>query len=187
MTALDIGVIIITVLFLVRGVWIGFVRQIAFVLALTTGYIAAGAYYDHFSGYLSKWVHNPELRFVITYTLLFLATYVIIMLLGAGLKKVMQVSFLGWFDRLMGGIFGLAKAVFISTLAYMALAGILSTANPIIQKSFSAKYLTRSALFVTSFIKDKDLQKSLIPKSPAISSFLANPVPTLKKLGGQAK
>jgi membrane protein required for colicin V production len=187
MTALDIGVIVITVLFLVRGIWIGFVRQIAFVLALSMGYLAAGANYNLFSKHIIKWISDPQLRFVITYTVLFLATYVIIMLLGAGLKKVMQVTFLGWFDRLMGGVFGLAKAAFISTLGFMALAGIFSSTNPIIQKSFSTKYLMHSAQFVTSFIKDKDLQHALLPKSPAISSFLTDPIPALKKLGGQTK
>ncbi len=187
MTALDIGVIITIVLFLVRGIWIGFVRQIAFVLALSMGYLAAGANYDLFSKHLTKWISDPQLRFVITYLVLFLATYVIIMLLGAGLKKVMQVTFLGWFDRFMGAVFGLAKAVFLSTLAFMALAGIFSNSNPIIQKSFSTKYLTKSAQFITSFIKDKDLQHALLPHSPAISSFLANPIPALKKLGGNTK
>ncbi|NOX25520.1 MAG: CvpA family protein [Deltaproteobacteria bacterium] len=187
MTALDIGVIVITVFFLVRGIWIGFVRQIAFVLALSMGYLAAGANYSLFSRYIVKWVSDPQLRFVITYMILFLATYVIIMLLGAGLKKVMQVTFLGWFDRLMGGVFGLAKAAFIATLGFMALAGVFSNSNPIIQKSFSSKYLTQSAKFVTSFIKDKNLQQSLLPHQPAISAFLANPVPALKKLGGKTK
>jgi len=187
MTALDIGVIVITVLFLVRGIWIGFVRQIAFVLALSMGYLAAGANYNLFSKYIVKWVSDPQLRFVITYTVLFLATYVIIMLLGAGLKKVMQVTFLGWFDRFVGGVFGLGKAAFISTLVFMALAGIFSNSNPIIQRSFSTKYLMQGARFVTSFIKDKDLQHALLPKSPAISSFLANPIPALKKLGGKTK
>lgn len=187
MTVLDIGVIIITIAFLVRGAWIGFVRQLAFLLALVTGYLAAGKYYPFFSQYTSAWLKDPQLRFVITYTLLFLVTYVLIILLGLGLKKVMQVTFLGWFDRTMGTLFGLAKAVFLSTLIFMGLAGIFSTTNPIIHKSLCSPYLMVCSRYLTSFIQDKELKQQLVPKKPAITSFFSNPIPVLKTLGGDSK
>ncbi|MDP2104695.1 MAG: CvpA family protein, partial [Desulfobulbaceae bacterium] len=153
MTALDIGVIAVSVLFLVRGVWIGFVRQIAFLLALFLGYVAAGTYYPSLSQHLSQ-VGNPQLRFVITYALLFFGTYVLIMVLGVGLKKVMHITFLGWFDRSMGAVFGLGKAIFISTMVFMALTGIFSSNSVFIQKAFFSQYLTVSAKWMTSIIRD---------------------------------
>lgn len=182
MTALDIGVIVVTVFFLTRGIWIGFIRQIAFLLALFLGYAAAGTYYPTLSQHLEK-IDNPQLRFVVTYALLFFTTYVMIMLLGLGLKKVMQITFLGWFDRLMGGVFGLVKAVFIATLVFMALTGIFSTNSVYIEKAFCTKYLLISSQWLTSIIHDKDLQAELLPKKPAISNFLSNPVPALQSLG----
>lgn len=186
MTALDIGVIVVTAFFLVRGVWIGFVRQIAFLLALFLGYVAAGTYYPTWSQHLTQ-IGNPQLRFVVTYGLLFFTTYVLIMLFGLGLKKVMQISFLGWFDRLMGGVFGLGKAVFIATLVFMALTGIFSSGSAFIEKAFFSKYLMISSKCVASIIKDKDLQAELLPKKPAISDFLSAPVPALQALGGEAR
>jgi membrane protein required for colicin V production len=182
MTALDIGVIVVAVFFLARGLWIGFVRQLAFLLALFLGYVAAGTYYPTLSQHLSR-ITNPQLRFVVTYGLLFFATYVLIMVLGLGLKKVMQVTFLGWFDRLMGGGFGLVKAAFIATLAFMALTGIFSNSSVFVEKAFFAKYLMISSQWVASVIKDKDLQAEFLPKKPAISDFLKDPVPALKTLG----
>ena len=186
-TILDIGVIIITILFLVRGVWVGFVRQLAFFLALILGYLAAGKYYPSFSQYTSTWLKDPQLRFVVTYTVLFLCTYVGIILFGLVLKKVMQVTFLGWFDRTLGALFGLAKAAFLLTLIFMGLAGVFSTTNPIIHKSFSSKYLMISSRYMTSFIQDKELKQQLVPKKPAITSFLTDPIPVLKTLGGNSK
>jgi len=185
MTALDIGVIAVSVLFLVRGIWIGFVRQIAFLLALFLGYLAAGTYYPSWSQHLSQ-VGNPQLRFVLTYALLFFGTYVLIMVLGLGLRKVMHITFLGWFDRLMGAAFGAGKAVFIATMVFMALTGIFSSNSVFIQKAFFTPYLTISAQWLTSIIRDKDLQQELLPKEPAISDFFANPIPALKSLGGDA-
>jgi len=187
MTVLDIGVIIVTSLFVVRGVWIGFVRQIAFFVALVLGYVAAGTYYPLLSTYISRWLENMQLGFVITYSLLFFITYVLVMLGGVLVKKVMQVSFLGWFDRSMGGIFGLAKAVFISTLAFMLISAVFSSTSPMIRKSFFAPYLMESSRILTSVIRDKNLQKELTPKPPAISTFFSKPVPGAKLLKGNAQ
>jgi membrane protein required for colicin V production len=184
MTALDIGVIVVIALFLFRGVWIGFVRQIAFILALFFGYVAAGTYYPEFSQQLTA-IQTPQLRFVVTYGLLFFTTYVVIMVLGLGLKKVVQISFLGWFDRLLGGVFGLGKAVFIATMVFMALTGIFSNNTPFIEKAFFTPYLMISSQMVTSIIRDGDLQAQMLPKKPAISDLLTNSVP-IKKITGRA-
>ena len=181
MTALDIGVITVVVFFLARGVWIGFIRQIAFLLALFLGYVAAGTYYPAWSRYLSQ-IGNPQLRFLVTYALLFFTTYVLIMLLGLGLKRVMQISFLGWFDRLLGAVFGLTKAIFITTLAFMALTGIFASSSSFIEKAFFSKYLLTSSQWITSIIKDKDLQANLLPQQPAISDLLRNSIPAVQTL-----
>lgn len=186
MSTLDIGVIVVAIFFLARGLWIGFVRQIAFLLALSLGYVAAGTYYPEWSQHLSQ-IQNPQLRFVVTYALLFFTTYVAIMLLGLVLKKVMQISFLGWFDRLMGAVFGLAKAAFISTMIFMALTGIFASSNVFIDQAFFTKYLSISSQWVTSIIRDNDLRAELLPKKPALSNFLSDPVPALQTLGRDTK
>ncbi len=186
MTALDIGVITIAAFFLARGLWTGFIRQIAFLLALFLGYVAAGTYYPSWSRHLSQ-IGNPQLRFVLTYALLFFATYVLIMLIGLVLKKVAQITFLGWFDRLLGGVFGLAKAAFITTLAFLALTGIVSDSSAFIQNSFFAKHLQVSSRWLTSIIKDKELRADLLPKQPAISDLLRDSVPALQTLRGDAR
>lgn len=186
MTVLDIGVIVVAAFFIVRGVWIGFVRQLAFLLALFLGYAAAGTYYPSWAQHLSQ-ISNPQLRFVVTYGLLFFTTYVVIMLLGLGLKKVMHISFLGWFDRLMGGVFGMIKAVFLTTLLFMALTGIVTSDSVFIRDAFFTKYLIISSAEMTSIIKDKELRGELLLKKPALSGFLSDPVPVLQSLGRDTK
>jgi len=187
MTALDIGVVVIVTFFLARGLWIGFARQLAFLLALSLGYLAAGTYYPLWSRYLSS-VANPQLRFVLTYALLFFTTYVLVMLLGIVCKKVMQISFLGWFDRLLGGVFGLAKAVFLSTMIFMALTGIFSANSVFLEKAFFRPYLTISSQWLTSIVRDQNLQAELLSKKPALSNLLGTPpIPALQPLRRDAK
>jgi len=187
MTTLDAGVIIITLIFLTRGIMIGFVRQIASLAALSSGFIIAGHYYHQFAQYAKAYISEPQLAYIITYGLVFVVSYILIILAGILTKKVMQVSFLGWFDRTLGGVFGLAKAVLVNTLLFMLLAWILSSSSPLIQKSFFSKYLMISSQYATALIQDDHLRSQVMPQQPAISAFLDDPVKFLKFDNGNTK
>lgn len=175
MTTLDAGVIILTLIFLIRGIWVGLVRQLASIAALLVGFVAAGQYYRQLSEMVLPFVNSPKISFIITYALIFFLVYVMIVALGVGLKKVMTLTLLGWFDRFMGGILGLTKAVLVATLFFMALSGFLDNTNPLFKESFFSPYLTSSSRFFLNFAKDKDLQTYFLHKEPAISSFLPYP------------
>jgi membrane protein required for colicin V production len=169
MNAIDFGVIAIILLFLVRGIWIGFVRQLASLAALILGYFFAGRYYEQISPRLSSVISSPQLSFLVTYVLLFLAVFFGVMALGFLLKKVMSLSLLGWFDRFMGGIFGLVKAGVFTTVLFMVLSGLLADANPLMTGSLAAPSLAKSSGFLLSFIPDQNLHRLLLPKEPAIA------------------
>ncbi|MHB1015579.1 MAG: CvpA family protein [Desulfurivibrionaceae bacterium] len=168
MNSIDFGVLAIILIFLVRGVWIGFVRQLASLAALILGYLFAGRYYQQLSPRLSSVIHSPQLCFLVTYGLLFLAVFFGVIALGFVLKKVMSISLLGWFDRVMGGIFGLVKAGVIIPVLFMVMSGLLADNNPLMTGSRAAPYLFRSSGFLLSFVPDQNLHRQLLPKEPAI-------------------
>jgi len=168
MTAIDFGVIAIILVFLVRGIWIGFVRQLASLAALILGYLFAGRYYEQISPRLSSVISSPQLCFLVTYALLFLAVFLGVMALGFVLNKVMSLSLLGWFDRFMGGMFGLVKAGVITSVLFMVMSGLLADSNPLMTGSLAAPYLSKSSGFLLSFVPDQNLHRQLLPKEPAI-------------------
>lgn len=169
MTSLDASIIVITLVFLLRGIWVGFIRQLASIAALVLGYVFAGRYYEQLSPLLKPFIASPQIGFFVTYALIFLAVFLAVVAIGFVLKKVMTVSLLGWFDRLLGGIFGLSKAVIVCTLGFMLLSGVLASSNPLISKSFATPYLSSSTQFFLSFIKDQELYTHFLPRTPAIS------------------
>lgn len=176
MTVIDFAAIAIILLFLARGIWAGFSRQLASLAGLILGYIFAGRYYEQISPKLSFLVSSPPLRFLLTYVLLFLAVFLAAVALGIVLKKVMSLSLLGWFDRTLGGLFGLVKAGLVVSVCFMVLSGILADSNPMLTGSFTAPYLRKSSDFLLSFVADHDLRRHLIPKTPALAP-LKEPVP----------
>lgn len=184
---LDSAVAVVAALLVARGIWVGFIRQLAFFFALFLGYGAAGQFYGQLSPYVTPVVSNPQLAFLVTYFMLFVTAYFLAMTAGSLLRKVMQISFLGWFDRLLGGMFGLIKATFVCTLLFMLLTALTSTSTPLIEKSFTAPHLSNSSQLVVGMVRDKDLRTKLLPKEQAISSFFSESIPMLQALGGNAK
>ncbi len=169
MTSLDAGIIVIILIFLVRGIWVGFIRQLASIAALILGFIMAGRYYEQLSPLLKPVLASPQIRFLVTYGLIFLAVFLSVVAVGFVLKKVVTISLLGWFDRLLGGIFGLGKATVISTVLFMIISGLLASSNPLFAGSIFTPYLSSSSAFFLSFIKDQELRPHFLPKEPAIS------------------
>lgn len=176
MTAIDFGVLAIILIFLVRGIWIGFIRQLASLAALILGYLFAGRYYEQFSPRFSSVIPSPQLCFLVTYALLFLVVFLGVLALGFVLKKVMSISLLGWFDRFMGGIFGLVKAGVVLPVLFMVMSGLLADSNPMMTESLAVPYLSKSSGFLLSFIPDQNLHRQLLPKKPAIT-FPSSAIP----------
>jgi len=172
MSLFDGIVAVLLIGLLARGAWIGFSRQIAFLLALVIGFLVAGRFYQLLAPLFGSFVASEQLRFLLAYVLILLFVYVAVMLLGIAFKKVMQVTFLGWFDRLMGGIFGLLKAVFLSTLLFMLVNSLLDASSPLLQRSFTAPYLSRCAGVLLQIVKDDNLRRKFMTFQPAIPEAL---------------
>jgi len=169
MTIFDTVILVIIILFLVRGVWVGFVRQLASIAALVLGFMIAGRYYQDLTPLTAAFISSPQIRFLVTYALLFLAVFCAVIVVGFVARKVVTLSLLDWFDRFLGGIFGLGKAVVVLSVLFMVASGFVAASNPMLGKSFFVPYLLKSSYFFRSFINDQDLQGRLQPREPAIS------------------
>ncbi len=167
-TAFDILVLIIFLAFLVRGIWIGFIRQISSLLAMIGGFLLAGYFDNDFYRFILPYFNNPHVAFLITYILLFIAFFFLIKLAGLGLSKVMDITLTPWFDRAVGGLFGVVKGIFITSLIFVVITSYLSGANKYLKNSISYPFLAQSAKIILASIRDYDLRSYFIPKEPAI-------------------
>ncbi|NTV13330.1 MAG: CvpA family protein [Desulfobulbaceae bacterium] len=172
MTSIDIAVLVIIALFTIRGAWIGFIRQLAFIAALILAFLVAGAFSRQLAGFLKPLDASPQLNFLLIYAALLLAVYLLVTLVGLAMSKMMKVTMLGGFDRVLGGVFGLVKGIFLATLLFMAVAGIMSESAEFLRRSFSFPYLSSSAKVLSWFIRDQDLRNQLRPKEAAIGKLV---------------
>ena len=168
-TPYDFVVLGILALLVVRGAWIGLVRQLTALLALYFGYFIASQYHTNLFPFLQEVSSNPKVVFLTSYVLLFLATYLIIMLVGKGLHFVMELSFVSWFDRLLGGFIGAAKALIVIVVLHIILGTILAPENDMLRKCATCKVVGGLSEKAREIIKDSKVRDALVPKEPAIS------------------
>ncbi len=187
MSVLDIIVLIVLGVFIARGIWVGFIRQLASIIALISGFIIAGRYYDDSARLISPLIENQQLGFLVTYGVIFIIVFITTIFIGLGFRKVVQLVLLGWFDKSLGGLFGAAKGLFISCIVFMALAIFISGSSPIFRNSFFYPYLEQSTIIILSVVKNKDVKRQMLPQQPAITNLFSDTVDFGKNIGRQAK
>ncbi|MGD9946851.1 MAG: CvpA family protein [Desulfobulbus sp.] len=182
LTYFDLVVLFIFLVFFIRGIWIGCMRQLTAVLALVGGYYLAGHYISAILPWTQRFVDNPKLTFLVSYALIFLVAVVIFSLIGKILQRFMQITLLGWLDRFGGVIIGGIKAMVVASLLYMFLASTLSTTNNLLRKSYTSLYLQQGANVLRSWIQNSRVQKYFVQKEPAIRTELLQGKQTQKTI-----
>jgi len=167
-TAFDVLALLIFLAFVVRGIWIGFIKQISSLAAMIGGFVLAGYFDNEFYHLILPFIDNSQTAFILTYILLFALFFYLIKLVGLGLKKVMDVTLTVWFDRTVGGIFGFIKGVFLTTLLFIFISSFISGSNNYLKKSFSYPFFSYSSEVILAFVQDYDIRSYFKPREPAI-------------------
>lgn len=186
-TWLDLVVFILLAFFIVRGAWVGLIRQLAAFFALVGSYVIAARYVGLLLPWTRNFVDRPALVFLVSFVLLFLAAAILFSLAGKILHRLVQVVLLGWFDRLLGLLLGIVKAGILASLLYMALASTLSASNTLLSRSCTAPFLREGAELLKTLIHDQKIRDYFRENTPAIPPELMNPDREKNKEPGWAR
>lgn len=169
LTGFDFAIIALLLLLVLRGFWVGFLRQVTTLVALIVGYVVTGQYNDKLLPFLRGLSEDPRIVFWASCVILFVATYVVTMLLGKGLARVVELTVAGWFDKLLGGVLGAAKALILIVFLNMILSGVLPPENSMLRNCQLCPYANQATDFCRSLIKGESMQNIFLQKKPAIS------------------
>jgi membrane protein required for colicin V production len=168
LTLFDYGIALVILLFLIRGVWMGFVRQLAAFIAFIGSYWLAGRYAGELLPHVRQITESPKVVFLISFVVLLLASAFILSLTGQLLRKLMEVKLLGWFDRFFfGTLLGLTTGALVAVVLHMILASTLSPADYFAPDSLTAPYLDKGGEIARQLIQDATIREDLMPKEPA--------------------
>lgn len=150
----DLIVVLFTAFLVVKGIWKGFVKEIAGIAAVILGIFFAFLYHDRAAEFLGEHFNNEYLS-IASYALLFIATYIVVMTAGKLLEKVLKSLFLGGINKILGGVFGLIKSILWISLfvyGYVSLKSTVDFTHP--------SWILESALF-PFFVDVTDLATNL--------------------------
>jgi membrane protein required for colicin V production len=152
-----------------RGIWLGLLKQVTGLFALYLGYFAASQYHGVIFPVLKDVSDNPKVVFLTSYVLLFVVTYVAVMLIGKVLGYVLSLTITSWFDKILGGLVGFAKALILAVMLHMILGTVLAPENQMLRACMTCDALNDAANFTRTFIRDENVRQSLLQQEPAIA------------------
>lgn len=123
MTAFDLIVIGIVGLSTVFAFWRGLIRVVMSLVGLIAAVLAAIHLSPSASNMLTLLSDNPVTRYLVAFALIFIVVVLICALLGWVLSRLLRAIGLGFVDRLLGAVFGVARGVLIAVIAVL-LAGL---------------------------------------------------------------
>jgi membrane protein required for colicin V production len=121
MTIFDYTVLIIIGISIVISMMRGAVREILSLLGWIVAFYVAKTYASQLIPLLPADIPTDSLKVLAAFLILFLAVLLIASLLSIALSSILKKIGLGWFNRFMGAIFGLARGLLIvSILVFLA-------------------------------------------------------------------
>jgi len=122
MNLLDIAILVVLAVLLLKGLWLGLVQELCGLAGLALGTVLGVRFHASLAESLPAWASLPPwLANAVCFTVLFVVTLIFFGLLGVVLSRFLKLIFLGGFNRVLGGLFGLAEGVLLLCLALYGL------------------------------------------------------------------
>ena len=116
MNWIDASILIITLLSCIFGLWRGLVREIFSLITWIFALLVARRYSEVLANLLFNSFDNLTMRYVLAFALIFIIVMMLGTFLNFLLSKLLVFTGLKFVDRLMGGVFGIARGVIISVI-----------------------------------------------------------------------
>lgn len=185
MNYLDIIIAIILFLFGFKGLRKGLIIEVVTLLAFGIGIYGAMHFSDFTAERLVEYIEvKPEYLNTIAFILTFILLVIAVNLIGRLVSKLVKTMNLGFFDRLGGFVFGVAKGVllcslFVVVLNNLQVLGVVkeeakqkSKLYPYVEQT--VPYLYQGFDLVKDFVKDK-LPEETTPEQTAPEETKNNP------------
>ncbi len=145
-----------TIMAFVRGI----ILELFSLGGLVAGILVAGWNYNHVAVAFGHLITTPATAQIVAFLLIIIVVMVVSTLLGKALNRTAHAIGLGFFDRLLGALFGFVRGCLFGIAILMAIAAFLPH-SPWIANSRLSSYFLAGAHAV-SFVVPHDLQQQIL-------------------------
>ncbi|MFP4071787.1 MAG: CvpA family protein [Desulfovibrionales bacterium] len=144
LNTLDVIFATILCFFLIRGLYNGFLREIASILGLFIGFLLANKLYEPVVPVVQMVLEDEGNAMVVSYILVLMGTFMLVLLVIAMLRNVFQLTLLGTLDRFVGGTFGFFKGFLLCAIILLVMTTFLSSGSPTLSESKISPYINKA-------------------------------------------
>ena len=141
MNLFDYFILVTTGYMIVRGIFRGIIKEFSSIIGVFAAFLLALAYYIDLSDLLGEWFSNTDYLNIIGFFIIFCGVLIFVSILASVIKYFLNISFLGWVDRLLGLGFGLLKSVLIVSVVMFVLTTFLTEGAGLIKNSKLAPHV----------------------------------------------
>jgi membrane protein required for colicin V production len=131
----------IVLLSVLTAIWKGFVAELLSLASVLVALIVAALYYERLASLLLGFTWGPSVARGVSFVLLFAAVMIVGALISVGAKKLIKKVQLQWFDRFLGGIFGLVRGLLIDCIVLLVMMAF-AIQQGTVEKSALAPYFS---------------------------------------------
>lgn len=167
---IDLTAIAILLVFFILGLFRGFVWQMSRIVTLILAYVAAGMYGSEVAIRIDSWFpeNSPEqLPMYIAYFCVFLVVLVIVSLVAFFVEKFVNRTGLSFYNRIGGGLLGIATGACVVLAVLAAIVMFLSTGSDVVRAAHSSRSMKVSQRTLEVF-------NTVVP-APVLEAFGVTP------------
>jgi membrane protein required for colicin V production len=122
----------------------GFVRELISLASVVIGLVVAALGYPRAALWFEDLTKSHEIALGLGFLVLFVGTLIAGALVSAVARKLVKTAGVQWFDRVLGGLFGLVRGVLVDAILLMALLAF-AIKPEVVRQSALAPYVTTGA------------------------------------------
>jgi membrane protein required for colicin V production len=138
---LDCILAAIVVASVVAAMMKGFVQELISLASVLIGLVVAAFGYSRAALWFDDLTKSHEIALGLGFLVLFLGTLLVGALVGLLARKLIKTAGIQWFDRFLGGIFGLVRGVLVDAILLMAMLAFAIKPDAVRQSAL-APYVT---------------------------------------------
>ena len=146
---LDAALLGIVAISVVAAMWEGLVREVISLASLVAGVAVAALEYGRAAVWFRGYTDSPEMAKGLGFLALFFGILIAGAIISFLLRKMVQKAGLAWFDRFLGGIFGLARGFVICSVLLLTMVAF-SIRSAVVQGSTFAPYIMMGARVISA-------------------------------------
>ncbi len=143
MNLLDLGILVLLGLITLRGYYRGFFQELAVLVGVVGGVVAAAHTYLRLAVLLQRWIPDQLHARWIAFALVLVAVYWLTRLVAHFLHRLLYHLYLDFFERVLGGTFALAKGALMLGFGLMLLGVFLPQNSRLFKESRTAPTLVQ--------------------------------------------